>query len=121
MALAPNPGPEKRPLKILLALTYYWPHRTGLTRYVQYLAEEMVARGHQVTVLTSQFLSSLPRDQMLNGVRVVRLRTVARVSRGQISPGFPWAAYQLSRQHDVVNIHMPMLATRRTAQTATRR
>jgi glycosyltransferase involved in cell wall biosynthesis len=108
-AAEPTSGRERRPLKILLALTYYWPHRTGLTRYVQYLAEEMVRRGHQVTVLTSQFISSLPRDQMLNGVRVVRLRSVARVSRGQITPGFPWAAHQLARQHDVVNIHMPML------------
>jgi glycosyltransferase involved in cell wall biosynthesis len=69
----------------------------------------MAARGHQVTVLTSQYMSTLPRDQLLNGVRVVRLRTVARVSRGQISPGFPLAARNLIAEHDVVNIHMPML------------
>jgi glycosyltransferase involved in cell wall biosynthesis len=96
-------------LKVLLLLTYYWPHRTGLTRYVQYLAEDMVSRGHEVTVLTSRFLDSLPRDQMMNGVRVVRLRSVARVSRGQIMPGFPMAAHELIKQHDVVNIHAPML------------
>jgi len=46
---------------------------------------------------------------MLNGVRVVRLRTVARISRGQVSPGFPLAAFDLVGEHDVVNIHMPML------------
>jgi glycosyltransferase involved in cell wall biosynthesis len=96
-------------LKILQLLTYYWPHRTGLTRYVQYLAEDFAARGHEVTVLTSRFLTSLPRDQMINGVRVVRLRSFARVSRGQITPGFPLAAYQLARKHDVVHMHAPML------------
>ena len=32
-----------------------------------------------------------------------------RVSRGQIMPGFPMAAYKLIQEHDVVSIHSPML------------
>ncbi len=98
-------------MNILFVLTYYWPHRTGLTLHVQYVAEALAARGHKVTVLTSHFLDSLPRDQMLNGVRVVRLRSVLRVSRGQIMPGMPLAAYRLLKQHDVVSLHSPMLET----------
>src|SRR5438067_4500773 len=98
-------------MDVLLALTYYWPHRTGLTLHAQYVAEGLAARGHKVTVLTSHFLDSLPREQTLNGVRVVRLRCLQRISRGQVMPGFPLAAYRLLQEHEVVSIHSPMLGS----------
>jgi glycosyltransferase involved in cell wall biosynthesis len=98
-------------MNVLFVLTYYWPHRTGLTLHAQYVAEALAARGHNVTVLTSHFLDSLPRDQVLNGVRVVRLRSVLRVSRGQVMPGMPLAANRLLRQQDAVSLHSPMLET----------
>jgi glycosyltransferase involved in cell wall biosynthesis len=94
--------------RVLLAVTYYWPHRTGLTLHAQYVAEALAVRGYDVTVMTSHFLDSLPRVQMLNGVRVVRLRTIGRVSRGVLMPGFPLAANKLIAEHDVVSIHSPM-------------
>ena len=36
---------------MLTTLSYYRPHWTGLTRYAQGIAEGLVARGHDVTVL----------------------------------------------------------------------
>ena len=42
-------------MKALLILTYYAPHRTGLTIHVQRVAETLVRRGHEVTVLTSSW------------------------------------------------------------------
>jgi glycosyltransferase involved in cell wall biosynthesis len=98
-------------MNVLMALTYYWPHRTGLTLHAQYIAEGLARRGHNVTVLTSHFIDSLPREQNLNGVRVVRLRCLKRVSRGQLMPWYPVAAYQLLHESDVVSIHSPMLET----------
>src|SRR5574341_2180587 len=101
-----------QPLKILIALQYYVPHRTGLTLHVQYIAEALAARGHQVTVLTARYHPSLPRDeQVINGVRVIRLWSPIRVSRGMIMPAYPWAALRLVQMHDVVSIHTPMLET----------
>jgi glycosyltransferase involved in cell wall biosynthesis len=107
-------------MNILFVLTYYWPHRTGLTLHAQWVAEELAVRGHNVTVLTSHFLDSLPRDQVLNGVRVVRLRSALRISRGQIMPGMPLAAYRLLLQSDVVSLHSPMLETPMLAEMAYR-
>jgi glycosyltransferase involved in cell wall biosynthesis len=103
--------PEK--LKILICLLYYFPHRTGLTIHVQRVAEELVRRGHQVTVLTARYKDELPRDdtEMHHGVRIVRLWAPIRMSRGMIMPAYPWAAYKLMREHDVVSIHTPMLET----------
>ena len=94
-----------------MALTYYWPHRTGLTLHAQYIAEGLAKRGHNVTILTSHFIDSLPREQTMNGVRVVRLRCLKRISRGQIMPWYPVAAHQLLLENDVVSIHSPMLET----------
>ncbi|MHB0858525.1 MAG: glycosyltransferase family 4 protein [Anaerolineae bacterium] len=96
-------------MKILMSLTYYYPHWTGLTAYAQRLAEGLAARGHQVTVLTSRFRSDLPREDEHQGVRIVRLSSWLRLSRGQVMPGFPLALWRLLREHDVVQVHTPML------------
>lgn len=96
-------------MKILSIITYYYPHWTGLTAYAQRLAEGLAARGHQVTVLTSRHVVSLPREEVHNGVRIVRLPTLLRISRGVVSPLFPFVAYRLIREHDVVQIHTPLM------------
>jgi glycosyltransferase involved in cell wall biosynthesis len=103
---------DDRPLKILIALQYYVPHRTGLTLYVQRLAEALAERGHQVTVLTARYDPALPRDeQIINGVRVIRLWAPIRVTRGMVMPAYPWAAWKLVGMHDVVSLHIPALET----------
>ena len=100
-------------LRILVSLLYYHPHPTGLTIHVQRVAEELARRGHEVTVLTACYDASLPRDeQMLNGVRVVRLRTLPlAISRGMLMPAWPWAALALALRHDVIWANLPMLET----------
>ena len=101
-----------RKLKILIILLYYHPHSTGLTHYVRMLAEELARRDHAVTVVASCHSRDLPLgESMLNGVRVIRLWAPIALSRGRIMPTYPWAIYRLLRQHDVVNIHIPLLET----------
>ncbi|MCB9453387.1 MAG: glycosyltransferase family 4 protein [Anaerolineaceae bacterium] len=110
---AQNETQDERKLKILICLLYYVPHRTGLTIHIQRVAEELARRGHEVTVLTARYKLTLPRDdEMHNGVRVVRLWTPPiPISRGMIMPAYPWAAWGLMLQHDVVWISTPMLET----------
>jgi len=95
-------------MRILTVLTYYSPHWTGLTAHAARVAEGLAARGDQVTVLTTRYRRDLPRDETLNGVRVIRIQPVGRLSRGMITPAFPWAAALLIRAHDVVQIHTPL-------------
>ncbi len=95
-------------MRILSILTYYHPHWTGLTQHAQRVAEGLAARGHTVTVLATRHTFDLPRDEMVNGVRVIRLLALARFSRGMIAPAFPLAAAQLIAEHDVVQIHTPL-------------
>lgn len=95
-------------MRILTVLTYYHPHWTGLTAHAVRVAEGLAARGHEVTVLTSQHDPDLPREEVVRGVRVVRLPSKGRFSRGTVTPSFPLAAARLIAASDVVQIHTPL-------------
>lgn len=94
-------------MRVLTALTYYHPHWTGLSAYAKSIAEGLAARGHEVTVLTAQHDRALPRDEVVGGVRVVRVPSAGRLSRAPIVPGLPMVARRLVRAHDLVHLHTP--------------
>jgi glycosyltransferase involved in cell wall biosynthesis len=96
-------------VKILLVLTYYHPHVSGLTIYVKRLAATLVQHGHTVTVLTSRYDRSLPSEEVIDGARIVRVPVLLRISKGVVMPTFPLLAWRLIRQHDVVSINLPQL------------
>ena len=96
-------------MRILIALTYYRPHVSGVTIYAERLARGLARHGHSVTVLTSRFDPALPGHEVLDGVEVVRVPIIAKVSKGVVMPLFPFYAARLIRHCDVVNIHMPQL------------
>lgn len=96
-------------MKILVALTYYRPHVSGLTIYVERLSRALAKRGHAVTVLTSHYESSLPYEEVMGGVRVVRAPVLARVSRGVIMPTLSFLATKFAWQNDALSLHLPQL------------
>jgi glycosyltransferase involved in cell wall biosynthesis len=96
-------------VKILFVLTYYRPHVSGLTIYVERLARALARRGHQVTILTSQYTKSLAREEMVDGIRVVRVPVLLRLNKGVVMPSFAAVAVREIRAHDVVNIHLPQV------------
>ena len=99
-------------VKILICLLYFLPHRTGMQLYIERIAEELVRRGHEVTVLAARHKPELSPEETINGVRIVRLWVPPiPISRGMIMPTYPYSAYKLIKQHDVVSIHTPMLET----------
>ncbi len=94
-------------MKILTVLTYYRPHTSGLTIYAERLARAFVKRGHEVTVMTTQFDPSLPREEVMDGVKVIRVPVAVRISKGVLAPTFGFVATKLVAQHDVVQMHLP--------------
>jgi glycosyltransferase involved in cell wall biosynthesis len=96
-------------MHILTGLTYYRPHTSGLTIYAERMARAFARRGHEVTILTSQDDRRLPRLECLDGVTVVRVPPLMRVSKGLLMPAMPAEAWKLARRADVVNLHMPQL------------
>ncbi|MFN8643638.1 MAG: glycosyltransferase [Candidatus Binatia bacterium] len=94
-------------MRVLIALTYYRPHVSGLTIYAERLARGLARRGHAVTVLTSRFSPALAEREESDGVSVVRVPVALKVSKGVIMPRFPAAALAAIAEADVVNVHMP--------------
>jgi glycosyltransferase involved in cell wall biosynthesis len=93
--------------RVLMALTYYRPHVSGLTIYVERLAEALAAQGHQVTILTSHYQAALPYDEEINGVRIIRSPVMLRFSKGVLMPAFAAQAIRLLRENDAVSVHLP--------------
>lgn len=94
-------------MRILTVLTYYRPHTSGLTIYAERLARALVRRGHEVTVLTSQFDKSLPLKEEQDGVRIRRVPVLMRVSKGVLMPSLGAIAWREVRRHDALLLHLP--------------
>jgi glycosyltransferase involved in cell wall biosynthesis len=94
-------------MKLLIVLTYYRPHTSGLTIYAERLARAMVKRGHQVTILTSQYDRVLPEEELQDGVHILRVPVAFRLSKGVVMPSFGLRANRLVREHDAIQLHLP--------------
>jgi len=94
-------------MRILVGITYYRPHTSGLTIYAERLGKALVRRGHQVTVLTSRYDAALAAEEVDEGVRIVRAPVIMRISKGVIMPTIGWLASRLVAENDVVHLHLP--------------
>jgi glycosyltransferase involved in cell wall biosynthesis len=57
--------------------------------------------------MTTHYDPSLPSEEIMDGVKIIRVPVAARVSKGVIAPTFGFVATKLVAQHDVVQLHLP--------------
>jgi len=62
---------------ILLATPSYYPNIGGVEYVVKSIAERLAALGHETTVVTGDPRADKPREEEINGVRVIRWPTWA--------------------------------------------
>lgn len=96
-------------MKILHSLYYYRPHYSGLTVYTERLVRALGKLGHEVTVLTSRYDSTLEADEQINGVQVRRLPVLVTISKGPIMPTLMYWVWRIGREADVIHLHVPQL------------
>ena len=94
-------------MRILIVLTYYRPHTSGLTIYTERLAKAFASRGHDVTIFTTQFDKSTALEEIVDGVKIIRSPVLFRISKGVISPKFGFTAWKLVKKTDVIHLHLP--------------
>jgi len=91
-------------MRVALVAPWFHPHVGGVETHVRSLAVELARRGHEVTVLTSNY-AKLPAEETLDGFRVRRVRCLGIVLRTPVTPAlrreFP------SGRFDVVHAHSP--------------
>lgn len=66
-------------MKILFVQEYYYPYIGGIENLFKFLAEKLIERGHEVFVVTSKYDKSLPKEDVINGVNVLRVNTRNRM------------------------------------------
>jgi glycosyltransferase involved in cell wall biosynthesis len=81
----------------------------GVEDMVKHVAEYMAGRGHEVYVVTYNRLrvggiGSLPREEVINSVKVIRLKPAITWSHGSYSPELPQVIKAL--KPDVVHVHV---------------
>lgn len=59
-------------MKILFVTKYYLPRVGGVEKQVSGLSEQLIKKGHSVTVLTTKFDASLKEKEKIDGVNVLR-------------------------------------------------
>ena len=94
--------------KILIVLYYYHPYVSGLSMLAKMLAEGMASRGHDVTVLTTRYDSSLKQYETYNGVDIFRAKVLTKFNKGVVSIELIRKLIGLAKTHDVINPHLPM-------------
>lgn len=94
-------------MKVLFTVTYFTPYVSGLTLAVQRWADGLSLLGHQVTVLTMRHDPSLPRTVRQGALRIRRVPWLIKISKGFLSLVWWKEAWELSKRHDVVVVHLP--------------
>ena len=59
-------------MKILQIATHYYPRVGGLEYVVKSVSERLVKTGHEVTVIAGEPGIEKPREEEINGVKVIR-------------------------------------------------
>lgn len=94
-------------MKILITTTYYLPNISGITIYINILAEELVKRGHEVTILTSWHDKKTKTEETINGVKIKRLPVWFYIGKGPICPSFLFKSIIEITKNQIVNCHLP--------------
>ncbi len=91
-------------MRIGLVAPWFHPHVGGVETHVRSMAAELARRGHEVTVLTSNY-AKLPPEETFDGFHVRRVRCMGVVLRTPVTPAlrreFPPGRF------DIVHAHSP--------------
>ena len=92
-------------IKVLQTNKLYYPVTGGIERVVQQLAEGLSDKT-DTTVLVCQKEGKAVHEN-INGVPVIRCRTLCHISSLPISLSYVWCFKKEARKNDIVHIHMP--------------
>lgn len=73
-------------MRVAQVSPWFYPHLGGVESHVRSLSRELAARGHEVTVVTSRDDPAVPRDETIDGFRIVRIKPRVVVMRTPILP-----------------------------------
>lgn len=94
-------------MKLLFTISLYYPYISGLTVSPARIAENLIKRGYIIRLLTTLHQNGLKEREIINGVEIVRVPYLFRISKGFIMPYYFWHAFNEVRKADVVIVNLP--------------
>ena len=82
----------------------YFPHLGGVETVVRQIAEGMIKRGHETTVLC---FGERDITERVEGLEIRRVRPLGRIGSAPVGLRFVMELSRLSKQADVINFHSP--------------
>lgn len=93
-------------MRILHISKYYEPFKGGIEKVILELASGSVKAGHEVVVLSSN-VDWRYKEDMIEGVKVVRLPRMGVAFSQPLTMSFLWKAKKWMEWADVVQVHTP--------------
>lgn len=96
-------------MRIAQITPYYYPSIGGVEKVVQYTSEELVRRGHEVTVLTAyrdhkeRPPINAPKQEIMEGVNIKRYTSLWQLGHMSFCPGYYSELYK--GNYDVIHYH----------------
>jgi len=91
-------------LNILQVCSRYYPEFGGIEEQVRNISEKL-ARNHEVTIATTDSLGEMPKEDVINGVKVTRFKSWAPNDAYYFSKGLRNYLVKNSDSFDVVHSH----------------
>ncbi len=94
-------------MRILFSITYFTPYVSGLTLYVKRLAKALSLKKHDIRIICMQHDKALKIEEEMDGIGVLRCRSLIKISKGFIS--FDWIikSFQEVKKSETVLISLP--------------
>lgn len=90
-------------MKILQVAPHFLPYMGGQESYIYNLSKNLVKKGHEVHVITSNYPKSKKYEE-IDGITIERNNIIMRPLRNPISQGF-FNIKELSKKFDLIQIH----------------
>ncbi|HKZ98238.1 MAG TPA: glycosyltransferase family 4 protein [Thermoplasmata archaeon] len=92
-------------MRVAQVTPWFYPHLGGVESHVLSLSRHLAARGHDVVVVTSRHDPSIPEEENLFGIRVVRVRTRFVTLRTPVAPRTRGALERIDPE--IIHAHSP--------------
>lgn len=99
---------KKQNVKNVLVISeFYHPYWTGLSKVMHILAKNLDKQGYSVSALTIQIDKSIPKEETVDNIKVIRVPFQIKISRSLFSISIIAKLFSIVRDFDVVMISSP--------------
>ena len=92
-------------MRIIQVSPWFYPHFGGVESHVQTLSKKLTEKNIEVLILTSRYSRELPETELIDNLRVIRVKTLSTLFDTPITPALKRELENID--FDIVHAHLP--------------